>query len=51
METAARRHPGVEWLLCTKERSFLSLKKRKGLMKKGVKTRYFSNGTSAAMPA
>ncbi len=51
METAARRHPGVEWLLCTKERSFLSLRKRKGLMKKGVKTRYFSNGTSAAMPA
>jgi hypothetical protein len=51
METAARRHPGVDWLLCTKERSFLSLNKRKGLMKKGVKTRYFSNGTSAAVRA
>ena len=51
MEMAARRHPGVEWLLCTKERSFLSLRKRKGLMKKGVKTRYFSNGTLAVMPA
>ena len=51
MEVAARRHPGVDWLLCTKERSFLALTKRKGLMKKGVKTRYFSNGTAAAPPA
>jgi hypothetical protein len=51
MEVAARRHPGVDWLLCTKERSFLSLQKGKGLMKKGVKTRYFSNGTPAASAA
>ena len=51
MEIAARRHPGVDWLLCTKERSFLSLTKRKGIMKKGVKTRYFSNGGAAATPA
>ncbi len=49
MEMAARRHPEVEWLLCTKERSFVSLRKRKGLMKKGVKVRYFSNGTLPAM--
>jgi hypothetical protein len=51
MEAAARRHAGVKWLLCTKERSFLSLRKRKGVMKKGVKVRYFSNGVPAAAPA
>lgn len=51
MEVAARRHPGVEWLLCTKERSFLALNKRKGLMQKGVKTRYFSGGGTAAEAA
>ncbi len=51
METAMRRHPGIEWLLCTKERSFLSLRKRKGVMKKGVKVRYFSKGTLTATPA
>jgi len=43
MAEAGQNHRDVRWLLCTKERSFWSLRKRKGVMKKGVKLRYFAS--------
>ena len=48
MELAARRHPDVAWVLCTKERSFFALRKRKGLLEKGVKFRFFNQERPAA---
>ena len=43
MAEAGQAHPEVRWLLCTKERSFWSLRKRKGIMKGGVKRTFFSS--------
>lgn len=43
MAEAGQNHTDVRWLLCTKERSFWSLRKRKGVLKGGVKVRYFSS--------
>lgn len=56
LEAAARRHaargglpPGdqaVSWTLCTREKSYLSLAKRKRPFRPGIKSRYF-RGTTA----
>jgi hypothetical protein len=41
MELAARRHPGIRWVLCTQEKSILAFEQRKRLTKKGVRSRFF----------
>ncbi|MED5443803.1 MAG: hypothetical protein VYC93_07025, partial [Pseudomonadota bacterium] len=38
---AARRNPGIRWVLCTQEKSLWSFEQRKKLTKKGVRSRYF----------
>ncbi len=38
---AARRNPGIRWMLCTQEKSLWSFEQRKKLTKKGVRSRYF----------
>ena len=42
MELAARRYPGVRWLLCTQEKSLFAFQQRKKLTKKGVRRRFFA---------
>jgi hypothetical protein len=41
MILAARRHPGIRWVLCTQEKSALAFQQRKKLTKKGVRSRFF----------
>jgi len=61
IEAAARRHAAagrsreeaqdpasIAWILCTKERSFLSLKKRRGLFRAGIRSRYFKGTVCAS---
>lgn len=54
LEAAARRSAAkrndpsdsVHWRLCTREKSFLSLEKRKGPFRPGIKSRYFEGSTA-----
>ncbi len=54
VEAAARRRAvtwkdtSVNWILCTGEKSYLALKKRKGLFRPGIKLRYFEGATPAS---
>ena len=41
MELAARRTPGVKWMLCTQEKSSFAFQHRKKLTKKGIRSRFF----------
>lgn len=41
LELAARRNPGIRWVLCTQEKSLLAFEQRKRLTKKGVRSRFF----------
>ncbi len=44
---AAQRHPGVRWMLCTQEYSYLGFEERRRLTRKGVRSRFFAGiGTS-----
>ncbi len=53
VEAAARRRvvttPGahVHWTLCTREKSYFSLKRRKSPFRPGIKLRYFQGATSS----
>ncbi|MBX3705270.1 MAG: hypothetical protein KF911_01465 [Pseudomonadales bacterium] len=42
MELMARAHPGVDWVLCTQEKSPLAFEQRKKLLKSGIRSRFFS---------
>ena len=51
LESAARRHAvarkdvPVHWQLCTREKSYFALEKRKGPFRTGIKSRYFEGFT------
>jgi hypothetical protein len=47
LEMAARRHPGIEWVLGTQEKSRLALAQRKGVLKPGVRHRLFEGRAAA----
>lgn len=41
MELAARRHPDVQWILCTQEKTPFAFTQRKSLVKRGIRSRFF----------
>lgn len=44
LELAARRNPGIRWVLCTQEKSLLAFEHRPKLHKKGIRSRWFEGG-------
>jgi hypothetical protein len=47
LEMAARRNPGIEWILGTQEKSRLAFAQRKGVLKPGVRHRLFEGKAAA----